>query len=320
MITTLPAHVPLVGQTRGDQVESIHYGSAVLLNSNGEIEYSVGDTTSAFYPRSALKPLFTVGMIRAGLRLNSAQITLASASHSGSIEHQKVVLSTLHDARLAESDLGNTPDLPYGITEKQKHLSLGGQPTRLAQNCSGKHAALLALCALKGWDTANYLAPEHPVSALLRETIEELCGCEVASTSIDRCGTPVYALPLTALAQGYARLAQALPGSAEYQVRRAISTHPELLAGHDRDVTALMRAIPGSVAKDGYEGIQAVALPDGRALAVKIADGSDRARMPITAALLTQALGDENLALNELTNVTISAGPAGELVGKLYAF
>lgn len=315
----IPAHAPLVGQTRGEHLESIHYGSAVLLDADGNIETSIGDTEAVFYPRSALKPLFAVGMVRAGLKLNQEQLTLASASHSGSLEHQRIVLSTLHDAGLAESDLGNSVDLPYGKAEREAHLAAGGRPTRLAQNCSGKHAALLALCVHKGWDTENYLNPEHPVSALLRETIEELCGTRVASTSIDGCGTPVYPLTLAALARGYARLAQGAPGSAEQQVKAAIVNHPELLAGMDRDVSALMRALPGAVAKDGFEGIQAVALPDGRALAVKISDGGDRARMPITATLLLNALEEAPDDLRTLTHSNVEAGPAEERVGKLFA-
>ncbi|BAF55827.1 asparaginase [Corynebacterium glutamicum] len=315
----IPAHAPLVGQTRGDHIESIHYGSAVLLDVDGNIETSIGDTEAVFYPRSALKPLFAVGMVRAGLKLNQEQLTLASASHSGSLEHQRIVLSTLHDAGLTESDLGNSVDLPYGKAEREAHLAAGGRPTRLAQNCSGKHAALLALCVLKGWGTENYLDPEHPISALLRETVEELCGTRVASTSIDGCGTPVYPLTLAALARGYARLAKAQPGSAEYQVKAAIVNYPELLAGVGRDVSALMRALPGAVAKDGFEGIQAVALPDGRALAVKISDGGDRARMPITATLLLNALEEVPDDLRALTHSNVEAGPAEERVGKLFA-
>ncbi|MCK2199840.1 asparaginase [Corynebacterium callunae] len=273
-----------------------------------------------FYPRSALKPLFAVGMLRAGLQLNSEQLALAAASHSGSIRHQEVALSTLVDAGLKASDLGNSTDLPYGTAEREEHLRADFQATQLAQNCSGKHAALLALCQLKGWDTKNYLVPEHPISQLLRETIAELCQTEITAASTDGCGTPVYPISLKALARGYSKLQQSTPGSAEAQVAQAMSAHPELVAGENRDVTALMRALPGAIAKDGFEGIQAVALPDGRALALKIADGGDRARLPITISLLSNLLQSATpMALESLRTLPVTAGVRQENVGKLYA-
>lgn len=282
----LPQHVPLVAATRGDAVESIHYGSAVVLGPDGSLVESRGDTQALFYPRSALKPLFAVGLLRAGLELTDEQIALAAASHSGSQRHQDIARSTLAAAGLGVEDLGNSTDLPYGPAERAAWLAAGHGPTQLAQNCSGKHAALLALCKLKGWDLAGYLGEDHPLLQLLRETVEELTGERIGGVSTDGCGTPVYLLSLPALARGFAKLASAPEGTAEARVAAAMRAYPELVAGEGRDVTALMRSIPGAIAKDGFEGIQAVALSDGTALAVKIADGGDRARMPITAALL----------------------------------
>ena len=286
-IQPLPQHVPLVAATRGDAVESIHYGSAVVLGADGEILESLGDATAAFYPRSALKPLFAVGMLRAGLELNDEQLALAAASHSGAQRHQDVALSTLADAGLRVNSLGNSTDLPYGAAERNAYLAAGGTPTQLAQNCSGKHAALAALSKLQGWNTADYLHDENLLQ-LLQDTVEELCGEKISGVSTDGCGTPVYRLTLAALARGFARLTAAEAGTPEARVAAAMSTYPELVAGEGRDVTAFMRGVPGSIAKDGFEGIQAVALADGTALAVKIADGGDRARMPITAALLAK--------------------------------
>ncbi|WP_313812810.1 asparaginase [Glutamicibacter sp.] len=283
----LPQHVPLVAATRGDAIESIHYGSAVVLGADGKILRSLGDAQAAFYPRSALKPLFAVGMLRAGLELDDEQLALASASHSGAQRHQDVALTTLAAAGLSAADLGNSTDLPYGVAERAAYLAAGGTPTQLAQNCSGKHAALVALSKLKGWNTADYLHDENLLQ-LLQETVEELCGEKISGVSTDGCGTPVYRLTLAGLARGFARLAAAPAGTPEARVAAAMAAYPELVAGEGRDVTELMRAVPGSVAKDGFEGIQAVALSDGTALAVKIADGGDRARMPITAALLSE--------------------------------
>ena len=314
----LPGHVPVAAVTRGETIESVHYGSAVLLDPQGRILASLGDTSSRFYPRSALKPLFAVGMLRAGLELDDEQLALAAASHSGSQRHQDVALGTLHAAGLQAADLGNSTDLPYGPAERTAWLAAGGTATQLAQNCSGKHAALLALCRLKGWDTATYLAPGHPVSELLAETVQELTGEQITSASADGCGTPVYPLSLPALARGFARLGNAPQGSAEARVAAAMRRHPELLAGEGRDVTALIRAVPGLIAKDGFEGVQAVALADGTSLAVKIADGSDRARMPVTAKLLLEHLGDLAPAgLRQLASSPAYGG--GEVVGELAA-
>ncbi|UTT39252.1 asparaginase [Glutamicibacter mishrai] len=313
----LPQHAPLVAATRGDAVESIHYGSAVLLDAQGETIVAVGEPQAAYYPRSALKPLFAVGMLRAGLQLTDEQLALASASHSGAPIHQQVASSTLAAANLDETALRNSTDLPYGVAERSDYLAQGGTATQLAQNCSGKHAALAALSELKGWDTANYLQDENLLQ-LLVDTVEELTGEKISGVSTDGCGTPVYLISLIGLARGFARLATAEAGTPEARVAAAMSSYPELVAGEGRDVTALMRAIPGAVAKDGFEGIQAVALPDGTALAVKIADGGDRARMPITVKLLAKHLGDTaGTALAELASSPALGG--GAPVGKLAA-
>lgn len=316
----LPAHVPLAIQTRGEHVESIHYGSAIVIDAQGDTLHRIGDTTGYYFARSTLKPLFAVGILRAGLDLDARQLALTAASHSGSPRHQQVALSILRDAGLGEDTLGNLADLPYGATEKTHHLASGGSSNRLAQNCSGKHAALLALCVLRGWDTATYLQPGHPVSNLLHGTIEELTGETPAHTSIDGCGTPVYALTLGGLARAFSRLATAPPTTPEYRVALAMRTHPELVAGEDRDTTTFMRTVPGSIAKDGFEGVQVASLADGTAIAVKIADGGDRARMPVTAALLHDHLPVANRHhLSDLLSSPVTAGAEGTTVGSLRA-
>ncbi|PRB68232.1 asparaginase [Arthrobacter sp. MYb213] len=314
----MPAHIPLVAASRGNVVESIHYGSAVVLDPHGQPLMTLGDQQARFYPRSALKPLFAVAILRSGLTLNDEQIALAAASHSGSPRHQQVAESTLQTAGLSVADLGNSTDLPYGVEERAAWLAQGGTATQLAQNCSGKHAALLAMCKHNGWDTQNYLAADHPLAATLRGIIEELTEEKILSSSTDGCGTEVYPLTLAALARGFAKLSSAAKDTAEGRVVHAMRTHPELVAGEGRDVTALMRALPGSVAKDGFEGIQAVGLADGSSLAVKISDGGDRARMPITVKLLGECLGEEaHRKLHTLASTDLLGGP--DVVGQLQA-
>lgn len=314
---TLPHHVPVAAQTRGDLVESVHHGSFVVLGPDGTPARSVGEPDALFYPRSALKPLFAVGLLREGLRLTQEQLALAAASHSGARRHQDIAASTLADAGLTPDALRNSTDLPYGVAEREAWLRAGLGPTRLAQNCSGKHAALVALSALRGWSLPDYLSPSHPVVQLLRRTVEDLTDETITVTSTDGCGTPVYALTLTGMARAFARLATAPRGTEEAAVADAMRAHPDLVAGEGRDVTAVMRAVPGALAKDGFEGIQLIALPDGTSLALKIADGGDRARMPVAAAALAAARPDLAEALSGLLSVPALGG--GEPVGALTA-
>ncbi|WP_372698286.1 asparaginase [Arthrobacter sp. JSM 101049] len=322
----LPSHAPLAVATRGDAVESIHYGSLVATSPDGSVLGSLGDATARFYPRSALKPLFAVGMLRAGLRVSPEQLALASASHNGSARHQEVAASTLAGAGLDDAALANSADLPYGPSERAAWLAAGHGPTRQAQNCSGKHAALLALCVQRGWPVEGYLDVGHPVNELLRTSVEDLAGEPVGATSTDGCGTPVYTITLAGLARAFALLASAAEGTAERQVADAMRAHPDLVAGEGRDVTAVMRAVPGLVAKDGFEGIQAIGLPDGTGLAVKISDGGDRARMPVAAAALSgrtlpaaagSMLGDAALAAALHPLLSVPALGGGQRVGEL---
>ena len=145
---------------------------------------------------------------------------------------------------------------------------------------------MAATCVINGWPVRGYLDPGHPLQQLVARTVAELTGEEPERTSTDGCGTPLFALTLRGMARAFGKLAAASGTSAEAAVAGAMRRHPEMVAGEDRDVTALMRLVPGLLAKDGFEGVQLVGLPDGRAVAVKISDGGDRARMPVTVRLL----------------------------------
>ncbi|WP_427016588.1 asparaginase [Pseudarthrobacter sp. P1] len=311
----VPRHVPLVAQVRSGMVESVHYGSYIAVDADGGTLRSAGDPGALYYPRSSLKPLQAVSMLRAGLDLPAPLLALAAASHSGAAVHVDGAQEILARHGLDASAMANQPDLPYGTAEREAWLRAGGVPTVLAQNCSGKHAAMLATCALNGWPLAGYLEPHHPLQRLVHDVVEELAGERLTHASTDGCGTPVYAVTLAGMARAYAAIAGAAPGSAEARVAAAMASFPENVAGEGRDVTALMRAVPGLLAKDGFEGIQAVGLPDGRALVVKIADGGDRARMPITLELLRR-LGVDAAALAGIATAPVLGGghPVGALV------
>lgn len=309
----LPRHVPLAVQTRDGLAESVHYGSVVATAADGITLLAAGDPGAAFYPRSALKPLQAVAMLRAGLDLPPELLALAAASHSGAAAHRDGALRILELHGLDASALENSTDLPYGVREREEWLADGGRPTQLAQNCSGKHAAMAATCVINGWPVRGYLDPAHPLQELVARTVVELTGEQPHRTSTDGCGTPLFALTLAGMARAFGKLA-AGEGHAEAAVAGAMRRHPEMVAGEDRDVTALMRLVPGLVAKDGFEGVQLVGLPDGRALAVKISDGGDRARMPVTVRLLA-ALDVDASSLARLAAAPVLGG--GRPVGLL---
>ncbi|MFI9803692.1 asparaginase [Streptomyces sp. NPDC052301] len=311
-----PLHAPVAHLVRGGVVEGIHYGSVVVLGADGRVEFQLGDIEAAFYPRSAVKPLQAVAMLRAGLPLDGALLSLAAASHSGEERHLAGARRILDLAGLTEDDLRNVPDMPYGPAVRDAWIREGRQPSRLAQNCSGKHAAMLWTAKLNGWSLDDYLDPKHPLQQAIQEIVEDLTGQRVARVTVDGCGAPLFSLSLHGLARGLSRITTAAPGTPEAQVADAMRTHAEMASGAGRDVAALMRAVPGLLAKDGFEGVQVAALPDGRAIAVKIADGANRARIPVAAAALARAGVDPGL-LTEFAGEPLLGG--GEPVGRVRA-
>ncbi|MDO0929075.1 asparaginase [Streptomyces sp. TG1A-8] len=284
-----PHHAPVAHLVRGGLVEGVHYGSVVVLGADGRILFRLGDIEAAFHPRSAVKPLQAAAMLRAGLPLDGELLSLAAASHSGEERHLAGVRRLLGLAGLTEDHLRNVPDLPLDPAVRDTWIRDGRAPGRLAQNCSGKHAAMLWTARLNGWSLEDYLDPAHPLQQAIARTVEDLTGQRIAQVTVDGCGAPLFAVSLHGLARAAARLTTAAPGTPEARVADALRAYPEMASGARRDVSALMRAVPGLLAKDGFEGVQVAALPDGRAIAVKIADGAARARVPVAAAALVRA-------------------------------
>ena len=301
---------------RSGFVESVHHGSVVAVDGAGTVLLSVGDVTGPTFPRSSNKPLQALAMVRAGLDLDGELLALASASHSGEPFHLDGVRRILDGAGLKEDDLQNTPDLPYDEAERRSWIAEDRPASSLAQNCSGKHAAMLATCVANGWDLATYRDPAHPLQQLMSETLAELAGEPVAATGVDGCGAPVMAISLTGLARAFGRLASAAEGTDAARVAGAINAHPEWLGGTGRDVTSLIRGVPGAVAKDGAESVYALGLPDGRGVALKIADGAPRARAVVLAAALAR-IGIEADVLAELAHAPVLGH--GEPVGAVVA-
>ena len=290
--------------TRGGFVESAHRASVAVTASDGGLLRSWGAPDDPVFPRSSNKPLQAVAMVRAGLTLPPQQLALASASHSAEPFHLDAVREMLASAGLSEADLQNTPDLPYDPEERDIWVAAGRAARPLAQNCSGKHAAMLATCLVNGWDLATYRDESHPLQRAMADTIADLAGEPVAATAVDGCGAPVMAISLTGLARAFGRIACAAPGTPEGTVADAIRAHHEYLGGTRRDVTALISGTPGAVAKDGAESVYALGLADGRGVALKVADGGQRARPVILGAVL-RTMGVESSAYEQLEDAPV---------------
>lgn len=299
---------------RSGFVESRHRGSVVALEGDGSLALSVGEVAEPMFPRSAVKPVQAVAMLRAGLQLDGELLALAAASHSGEPFHVDGVRRLLAGAGLDESSLRTPPDWPLDDAVRLATIRAGGEPTPAQMNCSGKHAAMLATCVTAGWPTDDYRAVEHPLQQRIRATLEELTGESVAATGVDGCGAPLFAVSLTGLARAFAALVRAALGTPERRVADAIRSHPEWTSGSTRDEAALMRGVPGLLAKVGAEAVYALALDDGRAVALKLEDGSQRARPAVVVAVLRR-LGVEAPVLDEITKLPVLGGghPVGEI-------
>jgi L-asparaginase II len=299
--------------------ESRHRGSAVVLGADGhEVLFSAGEVTAPMFPRSSNKPVQAAAMRACGLAVEGELLALASASHSGEDFHVTGVRKILAGAGLTEDALQCPPALPMDEPTLWRFLGAGGRPDRVHMNCSGKHAAMLATCVAAGWPTETYREPDHPLQREIKAALERLAGEDVAATGVDGCGAPLFALSLRGLAHAFRALVLADPGTAERSVVDAVCAHPAWTSGTRRSERALHQAVPGLLVKTGAEGVQAFALADGRAGAVKMEDGAPRAIPAVTVALLRaigadRADGVDRDALDDIANVPVYGG--GQVVG-----
>ena len=320
-----PAHprdIELARVHRCGLHESTHYGAVVVTDADGGVQWQGGDVTRPVFHRSCAKPFQATAMLEAGLRLSAPELALAAASHAGEPRHVAGVAAMLDAAGLTEDDLGCPPDLPDGETPRLQVLRAGGAPRRIFMNCSGKHAAMLRTCQAAGWSTAGYLDPTHPLQRRIRATVERItCGPTHRTVGVDGCGTPVFATDLVGLARGYGALVSGRAGPSGRAVTDAMRGHPQLVGGATTGDTLLMTTVPGLLVKLGADGVQALALPDGRAAAFKIADGGERARLPVVLAIL-RFLGIPTDAVTSASSPALAAATVlggGEPVGSVVA-
>ncbi|SHN15240.1 asparaginase [Streptomyces yunnanensis] len=312
-----PVPSPVLAEVvRSGFVEGRHRGSLVVLAADGSIEQALGDVAAPVFPRSTNKPMQAAAILRAGLGLSGERLALAAASHSGEAFHLDLVRTMLAEHGLSAELLQTPPDLPLDPQEAEHYLAAGNVRDPLTMNCSGKHTAMLAACALNGWPLETYLAQDHPLQQLVLDVVRTAGGEDVAHIGTDGCGAPLMSLSLTGLARAYRHFVLAEPGTPERRVADAMRAHPEYVAGTRRPDTWLMRALPGTLSKMGAEAVQALALPDGRALAFKIDDGAGRTLGPVLARVL-RGMGVEDAVLARIEDVPLHGG--GSRVGEIRA-
>jgi L-asparaginase II len=317
----MSAPVVVAEVVRSGFVEGHHHGSVVALDADGAASWSVGEVTAPILPRSCNKPLQALGMVGLGLDLPPELLALACASHSGEPFHVDGVRRILALGDLDETALRNVTDYPLDDAAKNAAIRAGDEPSSIFMNCSGKHAAMLLTCVVNGWDTATYLSPDHPLQQGIAEAFAKLTGEPVEVTAVDGCGAPLLATSLTGLARAFRALAVANDGP-EHRVAEAIRSYPVFVSGTTRDELKLLTAVPGAIGKAGAEACYAVALPDGRAWALKIDDGGGRARPVVMAEALRRdgvatEPGVDAGALDDTGWVPVLG--AGEPVGQIRA-
>ncbi|MFE3454846.1 asparaginase [Nonomuraea sp. NPDC059194] len=296
----------IVEVVRSGFVESTHQARMLAVTADGTPVRTHGAVDALASPRSSMKPLQALGMLRSGLDLDGELLALACASHSGEPYHVDGARKILAGAGLDESALRCPEDYPEDRSVPTK--------ARIFMNCSGKHAAMLATCAVNNWPLDTYLEPTHPLQRAIRETVEELTGERVAATGVDGCGAPLFFVSMVGVARAFRAFPLGAQGSPERRVYEAFTAHPEWTSGTTRPEAALMRAVPGLMVKVGAEGFDAFAYADGRAGTVKIEDGASRARVPVTVAAL-RALGFDAPEFDALAVTPLLGGghPVGEV-------
>lgn len=289
----------LVELTRGEIVESVHRGAVAVCDAAGRVKFSLGDIRRDIYPRSAFKMMQSLPLVESGaadaFRLTPRELALACASHTGEAFHVKTAAGVLVRIGCRPSDLVCGAHRPYDDKSAVKMIRAGEKPTRLHNNCSGKHAGFLCCAVHAGLPVKGYERLDHPVQIAARQAIADLCGVEAAAmpAGVDGCGAPNFALPLRALATGFARLADpsrltARRGAAIARLMAAVTGNPLYEAGTGTsDVAFMTDALAGTMTKVGAEGVHAAAIPAlGLGVVVKVDDGAGRAAETAMAAVL----------------------------------
>ncbi|HJU65769.1 MAG TPA: asparaginase [Gemmatimonadaceae bacterium] len=316
--------------TRGGMCESRHRVHAAVVDAAGRLRSGAGNPRLITCWRSCAKPFQSIPFLESGrfdeLGWGDDELALACASHGGEPEHVRLAASMLAKVGLEEGDLACGPHEPLSRRGARMHQQAGGRLTRLHNNCSGKHAAMLAFARTSGWPVLGYEKSDHPVQqhALARVADWSDVPREEVRVAVDGCGVSAFGLPLDAMARAFAKLGAAAVRGEEMasRIMAAMTSKPHLVGGTDRFDTVLMEETAGSLlAKVGAEGVHCVAIPgESLGLAIKVEDGSTRAQHPATLRLLQHlgALPDTLPArLASFLRVPIQ-NTRGEIVGAVH--
>ncbi len=293
---------------RGETTESIHRGHLIVLDGFGEILYEIGNPDTVTFWRSAAKVFQTMPFLTSGAAdafgFTEKEIALACASHAGEEFHTTLVQKMLEKSSSNESDMLCGAHPPFHEETTEALIKSGNGPTQLHNNCSGKHSAMLAFAKHIGADTKTYLSPKNPVQKAILEMVSLFTGIpqDKINTGIDGCSAPSFAVPISAMAQAFAKLInppETLSNDIKNACERIISAkknHPEFVGGSVRLDTKIMQALRGKIiCKIGAEGVWCAGIlpcakwENGLAIALKIEDGDDkRARSAIVIELLRQ--------------------------------
>lgn len=286
-----------IADSRGDLIESRHHVAAVVSDPSGVVVASAGLHEEPVFWRSTAKPFQLWPLVTRGgvahFRLTDRHLALACGSHNAEPMHRELVADWLALIGAGVSDLacGGHPSLSPRVAEAM--IRDGVEPTPIWSNCSGKHAAMLALAGLEGWPRAGYQQLEHPVQRAVAASVARWGGVEVDTLGwgVDGCAAAAVATPLRHLATAWANLG-ASDDPALARIRAAMVVHPDLVAGTGRLDTIVMQGWSGKVlVKVGAEGVFAAALPSlGLGIALKVADGDIRAAGIALAAVLEQVV------------------------------
>ena len=282
--------------TRGEEVESRHRVHAAVVGSDDVLVAGAHDASTVSSWRSCAKPFQAMGLLESGgfdaLHWGDDQLALACASHGGEPEHVAIAQAMLEDIGLEEGDLACGPHDPLSSRGMKLLRESGARLTRLHNNCSGKHAAMLARAHTAGWHTYGYERRDHPVQRCSLKSVAHWAGLDEADVgqAIDGCGVVAFALPLENMARAWSRLARAVRDNDEIPSRivHAMCTRPFLVGGTDRFDSVLIEETEGrAVAKIGAEGVHSIAVPEqGIGIAVKVDDGAQRAQFPAVIRIL----------------------------------
>jgi L-asparaginase II len=284
---------PVIAEVlRGGIIESRHRGAFAVVDRLGHVHAAEGAIAAAVYPRSAIKALQCAAVIESGAAdrfgFSDEEIALACASHGGEPEHLRVARSMLHKAGNAESDYGCGAHWPNGEEARFDLLRSGGTCRAIHNNCSGKHAGMLALARQLGAPLEGYVEQGHPVQRAIAATIGRYCDIDLAlqPRGIDGCSVPTWAIPLRNLALGFARLCDP-ENPVGQRILVAVRAYPFMVAGTGCFDTRLMTALPRVFVKTGAEGVYCGCVAHaGLGIAIKCDDGAGRAAEVAMASVL----------------------------------